>query len=81
MRALADWTSASLKGREQEYTYTISEADIAELDRAVQALKPRLASEDDVLKVSLSSFQRCILTLSEPDNWLMHCSAALSFMA
>lgn len=48
---IADWTSASLKGKEQEYTYIWSADDTAELDTAVQALKSIVTSEEDVLKV------------------------------
>ena len=51
MRAAADWTSASLKGKENEYTYWWSAEDTAELDAAVQKLKPRISTEDDVLQV------------------------------
>ena len=45
----ADWTSESLKGREDEYTYTFTPSDVSELIRAVDKLKARgVASEDDV---------------------------------
>ncbi len=48
----ADWTSASLRGREHEYTYQWTSADTAELDGAVQKIKPQIRSEDDVLQVT-----------------------------
>ena len=52
----ADWTSASLKGREAEFTYALSDAEVAELISAVDALKRRgVSSEQDVLQVH----QRC----------------------
>ena len=48
----ADWTSASLKGREAEYTLALSAADTAELIRAVDAIKARgVSSEEDIKRV------------------------------
>lgn len=52
----ADWTSASLKGKEDTYTLQLTEADAAELIHAVDRLKARgVASEDDIKQVCLHS--------------------------
>lgn len=51
----ADWTSAGLKGKEDTYTLQFSEADTAELIKAVDKIKARgVASEEDVKKVGHS---------------------------
>ena len=47
----ADWSSTSLEGREAEYTYVFTEADTAELLAAVDKLRPRVATEEDVKQV------------------------------
>ncbi|KAK9845169.1 hypothetical protein WJX84_011671 [Apatococcus fuscideae] len=52
----SDWTSASLKGREQEYTYQWTAADTQELDDAVKRVQPSISTEDDVLKLSKADF-------------------------
>ena len=50
----ADWTAASLKGREDEFTYHFSESDVRELVRAVDKLKARgVETEEDVKQVNL----------------------------
>lgn len=53
----ADWTSASLAGKEAEYTYQVSESDVRELVAAVDKLKAKgVATEEDVKNVrSLAS--------------------------
>ena len=52
----ADWKAADWQGREDEYTYTFSQADTEELLAAVEAVKAKgVATEDDVLAVSASA--------------------------
>ncbi|KAK9809629.1 hypothetical protein WJX73_008948 [Symbiochloris irregularis] len=49
----ADWTAASLKGRESEWIYNFTEQDTEELVSAVEKVKASgVATEDDVLKLT-----------------------------
>ncbi len=58
----ADWKAADWQGREDEYTYTFSQADTEELLAAVEAVKAKgVATEDDVLAVSASA--SCLMTV------------------
>ena len=61
----ADWTSASLKGKEATFTYRFTEADTAELIKAVDVLKQRgVATEDDIKAVCLLV---CLLPVCFPE--------------
>ena len=61
----ADWSSASLKGREREYTYQWTAADTAEVDAAVNRLQPTSFSEDDVLKISKGQLHHSVATCTK----------------
>eukprot|EP00891_Asterochloris_glomerata_P005068 jgi/Astpho2/5068/Aster-x0233 len=53
----SDWKAADWQGREDEYTYTFSQADTEELLAAVEAVKAKgVATEDDVLALTKEDF-------------------------
>ncbi|KAK9863979.1 hypothetical protein WJX84_007599 [Apatococcus fuscideae] len=59
----SDWTSASLKGKESEYTCRWREADTLELDAAVQKLKARgVSTEDDVQQLTREDYHLPVLS-------------------
>lgn len=48
----ADWTSEGLVGKEDTYTYQFTAQDVAEVKHAVQKLKLRVSTEEDVKQVN-----------------------------
>lgn len=58
----ADWSSTSLEGREAEYTYVFTEADTAELLAAVDKLRPRVGTEEDVKQLTKEDYDLPTLT-------------------
>ena len=50
----ADWTAETLKGKEDEYTWTLSEQDVQDIISATEKITSRLPpTEDSVKGVSL----------------------------
>lgn len=57
----ADWTSAALKGKEDEFTYKFTQQDVDELVAAVEKIKERgVKTEEDVIKVLYTRY--CYVT-------------------